>query len=149
LDGSGAPTEVTPVPEPFTVTEIVRPVKLETPQPFTALCTRKQYGPVVLKFPELPPVAIAEQLPPELELLEVELVELVLEVLEVELVELVLEVLEVEEVVLLELLDGQMPEPPLLVEEDELGPSLKGMLSVASWLSGLEPNWLKAATAMI
>jgi hypothetical protein len=61
-----------------------------------------------------------------------------------------LEVLEVEDVELLELLlDGQLPEPPPLDEEEELGPSAPGMLTVASALSGLEPNWLKAATAMI
>jgi drug/metabolite transporter (DMT)-like permease len=32
----------TVVPAPFTVTAIVLPVKFETPQPLTALCTRKQ-----------------------------------------------------------------------------------------------------------
>lgn len=51
-------------------------------QPFTLLCTRKQYAPVVLKLPDWPPVLMSEQLPPppELELeLELELLELLLE----------------------------------------------------------------------
>jgi hypothetical protein len=42
LGGSGAPMVVTAVPEPFTVTAMLRPWKFETPQPLTALCTRKQ-----------------------------------------------------------------------------------------------------------
>jgi hypothetical protein len=75
LDGSGAPGVVTAVPEPFTVTLMLRPAKFDTPQPFTLLNTRKQYGPVVLKLPDWPPDLISEQLPlpPELELLDEEL----------------------------------------------------------------------------
>jgi hypothetical protein len=84
---------------------------------------------VVLKLPELPPVAIVEQLPPELELLEVELVELVLDVLEV--LE-VLEVLDVEEVLELEqkklhpVAASQPPEqlPPEIDEHAEQKPPL-------------------------
>jgi hypothetical protein len=52
LTGSGAPIVVTAVPEPFTVTEMLRPSKFETPHPFTVFCVRKQYAPVVLKLPD-------------------------------------------------------------------------------------------------
>jgi hypothetical protein len=127
---------------------------------------------VVLKLPELPPVAILVQVPPpeveELELLEeeLELLEEELDELEDEELELLLELeelldeledeeveeplldeLEDEELDELELLDGQM-EPPPLVEEEELGPSLPGIVTVVE-LARLKPNWLKAATLMV
>ena len=99
---------VTAVPEPLTVTEILRPWKLETPQPFTLLCTRKQYAPVVLKLPELPPVAMFGQLPlvPPLELLLDEDDELLLD--ELELLDELLEELLLEEDEL-ELLEDELP----------------------------------------
>lgn len=110
MAGNAPPTVVTAVPAPFTVTEMVLPVKLETPQPYTLVCTRKQYGPVVLKLPELPPVAIGVQLPAPLELLEELLLELLEEELEL-LEELLLELLEDEELLLdeeLELLEDEL-----------------------------------------
>jgi hypothetical protein len=117
LAGSGAPTVVTAVPEPLTVTAIVRPSKLETPHPATLLCTRKQYGPVVLKLPEFPPVAMAVQLPAEPELL--------LDELEDEELELLLEDDELE--LLLE-----EDELELLLEEDELEELLPPTVTVKS-----------------
>jgi hypothetical protein len=121
---------VTAVPVPLTVTAMLRPSKFETPQPATLLCTRKQYGPVVLKLPDWPPDLISVQLPPpELELLEedeLELLELLDELdelpLEDELVEPVVEELELEELELLleedelELLDDELLE----LDEEEL-----------------------------
>lgn len=101
---------VTAAPEPFTVTEMVLPEKLETPHPAILLCTLKQYGPVVLKLPELVPlVTVFGQVPPPLVLLEDELLlDEELELLDDE--ELLLELLEDEE---LELLEDE------LLEEDE------------------------------
>jgi hypothetical protein len=105
LAGKAPPTVVTAVPAPFTVTETVLPVKLETPQPYTLPCTRKQDGPVVLKLPELPPAAIGVQLPPPDELLLEELLDELedeLELLLEELLELLDELLEDELELLLE-----------------------------------------------
>ena len=133
MAGNDAPTVVTAVPVPLIVTDMVRPSKLDTPQPFTALCTRKQYAPVVLKFPELPPVATGVQLPPpELELLELEeLDELLLDD------ELELEEDKPEE---LELLDDELE---LLDEElllDEGPPLIVPMEAVSVTLSSLAPS---------
>jgi hypothetical protein len=120
LAGSEAPIEVTAVPEPLTVTDIVRPVKLEAPQPFTVFCVRKQYAPVVLKLPDWPPDLMSVQLPPpELELvLEDDELELLLEDDELELL------LELEELLLddelLELEELLLDEELLLVPPDTL-----------------------------
>jgi hypothetical protein len=57
---------------PLTVTEILRPVKFEAPQPPTASCVLKQNAPVVLKLPDWPPDLTFGHSPPP-ELLELEL----------------------------------------------------------------------------
>jgi hypothetical protein len=122
LAGNDAPTVVTAVPVPLTVTEILRPSKFETPQPFTVFSVRKQYAPVVLKLPDCPPVLISVQLPPpELELLEEDELEL-LEPLD-ELDELLEELDELELLLDEELLDDELElldEELLELDEEEL-----------------------------
>lgn len=76
---------------------------METPQPFTLLCTRKQYGPVVLKLPDWPPAAMCSQLPPP---------ELLLDELLDEELELLLDEEELELLELDELDDELLPVPP-------------------------------------
>jgi hypothetical protein len=76
---------VTAVPEPLTVTEILRPAKFETPHPATESGVLKQWAPVVLKLPDWPPVIMLGQSPPPPELLELELLLLELELLLLEL----------------------------------------------------------------
>ena len=122
---------VTAVPEPFTVTEMVLPVKLDTPHPLTASCVLKQYAPEVLKAPEFPPVAVFVQDPPPL--LEEDVLELVDELVLDEVLVLVLEdVLElVDELVLDEVLVLVLEDVLELVLEVEDEPELEGPTGAA------------------
>jgi hypothetical protein len=96
---------------PLTVTEILRPVKFEAPQPATASCVLKQNAPVVLKLPDWPPDLTFGHSPPP-ELLELELDELEDELDdELDELELLLEV---------ELLDDELDELDELELDDEL-----------------------------
>jgi hypothetical protein len=131
LAGSAPPTVVTAVPEPLTVTEMVRPSKFEAPQPFTVFCTRKQYAPAVLKLPEFPPVAMGVQLPPPELLLDDELLDDELELLDEELEEL-----ELLEELLEELLDEELE---LLLDEPEL-PLIEPVEAVSVTRSSLAPS---------
>lgn len=90
------------------------PAKFETPQPAIASCVRKQYAPLVLKFPDWPPERIFGQSMPPLVLLLLEELELLLELLEL------LELLDVPELEELEddellLLDELLELPPVLI----------------------------------
>lgn len=94
---------------------MVRPAKLETPHPATLPCTLKQYGPVVLKLPELvPEVTVFGQLPPPDVLEDELLLDDELELLEDEELPVPLEdeLLLDEELLELELLEEELLEEP-------------------------------------